>query len=140
MSQPVNQVKAALALSRYSLLATLRSPTSIVFSLLFPIIFITVFGSINPGKPLVMKLAVKPGCDTGNPVFKAIKAIDNVSLIQGLSVEDLKDDLNKGRIAAILDITPDTTPTNGPHYMVHLQAAASGGKASICWKQKLMMP
>ena len=46
MHYPYREIKAVLILSKYSLLATLRSPTSVVFSLLFPIIFIVVFGSM----------------------------------------------------------------------------------------------
>jgi ABC-2 type transport system permease protein len=40
------QLNAAFALAKASLTAMLRSPTSVVFSLLFPIIFIVVFGSM----------------------------------------------------------------------------------------------
>ncbi|WP_259067093.1 ABC transporter permease [Mucilaginibacter sp. X4EP1] len=129
MSQPLNQVRAAFTLSRYSLLAMFRSPTSIVFSLLFPIIFITVFGSINPGKPLVMKLALVQGSDTTNMVFKAIKRISNISVVTGLSATQLKEDLDKGRITALLDITPDEKPELITHYTVHLQTAGASGES-----------
>jgi ABC-2 type transport system permease protein len=129
MSQPLNQVRAAFALSRYSLLAMFRSPTSIVFSLLFPIIFITVFGSINPGKPLVMKLAVTPGSDTSNFVFKAIKGISNIKVVTGLSATQLKEDLDKGRITALLNIIADEKPELIRRYTVHLQTAGASGES-----------
>ena len=129
MSQPLNQVRAAFTLSRYSLLAMFRSPTSIVFSLLFPIIFITVFGSINPGKPLVMKLALVRGSDTSNVVFKAIKGISNINVVTGLSAGRLKEDLDKGRITALLHISKDVAPGQMPHYTVHLQAAGASGES-----------
>lgn len=129
MSQSLNQVRAAFTLSRYSLLAMFRSPTSIVFSLLFPIIFITVFGSINPGKPLVMKLALVEGSDTSNVVLKAIKAISNISVVTGLSTAQLKEDLDKGRITALLNITADEKPELIRHYTVHLQAAGASGES-----------
>ena len=104
MSQPASQVKAAFAISKFSLLATIRSPTSIVFSLLFPIIFIVVFGSINVGKVPDQKLAVDRNCDTNNMVYKAIRAIPGIIISKKLSKADQNDALKKGQIAAILNI------------------------------------
>src|ERR1700735_3093006 len=107
MSRRANQVKAVITIARYSLLATLRSPTSIVFSLLFPVIFIIVFGSIVPNKAPIMKLAVATGSDTSDVVYNAIKKIPAVSLQGGLSSAEQAEDLKKGRIVAILNITAD---------------------------------
>ena len=127
MSHPANQFKAALTISRYSLLATLRSPTSIVFSLLFPLIFITVFGSINVGAPPAIKVAVTAGCDTSGIIYKAIKTIPNLKLVAGLSEAEQNEELNKGQITAVLNITADHIFTLAPHYNVHLRASASSG-------------
>jgi ABC-2 type transport system permease protein len=125
MGHSANQLKAALTISRFSLLATLRSPTSIVFSLLFPVIFIIVFGSIVPNQAPVMKLAIAPGCDTANLIFNAIKKIPAVSLQKGLSPAEQLEDLKKGRIVAVLNIVLDSNTSHIPHYTIHLQAAGS---------------
>jgi ABC-2 type transport system permease protein len=127
MSKPTNQVKAALTISKYSLLGMFRSPTSIVFSILFPIIFITVFGSINVGQPPAMKLAIAPGCDTTGIVFKAIKSIPNLVLAKGSSPTELSADLKKGRITAVLNIKADGSKTGVPHYAIDLRASNSSG-------------
>ncbi len=127
MSHPANQVKAAFAISKYSLLATLRSPTSIVFSLLFPIIFIVVFGSINVGKAPDMKLAIAPDCDTNSMVYKAIKAIPGVSFSKDLSKPAQENGLKKGSIAALLNIRQDNQPNLPPHYAITLKTSASTG-------------
>jgi len=128
MNQPASQFKAVLTIARYSLLATFRSPTSIVFSLLFPMIFITVFGSINPGKAPVMKVAIAKGADTGNIVFKAIKSIPAIKLLSNLSPATQAEDLSKGRLDAVMDITVDHTSINSPHYTVHVLASGSLGE------------
>jgi ABC-2 type transport system permease protein len=127
MSHPANQVKAAFAISRYSLLATLRSPTSIVFSLLFPIIFIVVFGSIDVGKAPDQKLAIAPGCDTGNMVFKAIKSIPGVIFSKSSSPAAQQESLKKGQIAAALNIRADNASNRPPHYVITLLASPSAG-------------
>jgi len=127
MSNPANQVKAAFAISKYSLLATLRSSTSIVFSLLFPIIFIVVFGSINVGKAPDMKLATDGNCDTNSVLYKAIKAIPGVSLSNNLSEAAQEEGLKKGSIAALLNIRPDNQQGRPPHYIVALKTSVSAG-------------
>ncbi len=128
MSHPVSQFKAALAVSRYSLLAMLRSPTSIVFSLLFPIIFIVVFGSINVNGPQPIKVAMAANSDTANVMYRAIKAIPNISLVRGESAQEQEEDLRKGRLVAIITIKPNNVISFLPHFAVHLKAANSSGQ------------
>jgi ABC-2 type transport system permease protein len=130
MIEPVNQLKAAFTISRFSLLATLRSPTSIVFSLLFPVIFILVFGSIVPNQAPVIKLALAPGCDTSNLVFSAIKKISSISLERGLTPEEQSEGLKKGRIVAILNIVHDGSMPQTIHYTTHLQTGGSSAETS----------
>jgi len=127
MSNPANQVRAAFSISRYSLLATLRSPTSIVFSLLFPIIFIVVFGSINVGKVPDQKLAITQGCDTDNMVFKAIRSIPGIVFSKDLSPPAQQEALKKGQIAAALNIKADNAANQPPHYAITLLASPSAG-------------
>ena len=130
MTNSVNQLKAALKLSKYSLLATLRSPTSIVFSLLFPIIFITVFGSIIGGQAPELKLAIAKDCDTGKVAFKLIRSIPSISFQKEVSTAQQAEDLKKGRIDAILEIKPQDRTAAVPYQTIHLQEATSAGQKS----------
>jgi ABC-2 type transport system permease protein len=93
----------------------------VVFSLLFPIIFIVVFGSINPGKLPESKLALAPGADTNNMVFKALKAAPGIKLVKNYGTDAALADLGKGRIAGIINIIPDSKTPNVPHYAIHLE-------------------
>jgi ABC-2 type transport system permease protein len=115
-----NQLRAVLALSRYSLLATLRSPTSVVFSLLFPIVFIVVFGSMIADQTPLMKLAIAPGCDTTNVIFQAIEKIPSITLKKDLSPAEQSDALHKGRLTAVMNISADGSSSPIPHYSIHL--------------------
>jgi len=125
MNHPLREIRAVLILSKYSLLATLRSPTSVVFSLLFPIIFIVVFGSMIGDQTPVMKLAVGPGCDTTNLLFKAIGQIPAITLKKGMTAEEQSAALQKGQLTGILTIVPDGGLSLIPHYSVRLQEAGS---------------
>ena len=123
-------IPPALTLARYSLLATLRSPTSVVFSILFPVIFIVVFGSMVDQSP-VIKLAVAQDSDTSGVVYKAIAAIPSISLQKGMDAKEQADALQKGRITAVLRIKYDAGLSFLPHYQVQLQATgASAGNLS----------
>ena len=131
MSRPASQIKAAYTIAKYSLLAMLKSPTSIVFSLLFPIIFITVFGSIDVGKPPVMKLAVSAGSDTDNMVYKAIKDIPSIKLQTGLMAAEQAADMKKGRLAGVLTVKAQIRAFQLPHYDVQLIASPSTGNTGM---------
>ncbi len=125
MIQGFNQIRAVLILSKYSLLATLRSPTSVVFSLLFPIIFIVVFGAMIGDQTPMPRVAISPDCDTTNPVFKAIAAIPSIILKKGMTPAEQSDALQKGQLTAILTIVSDGGFSPIPHYAVRLQTAGA---------------
>ena len=90
-------------------------------------IFITVFGTINVGQAPPAKLAVAPGTDTLSLIYKAIKKIPDVKFLTGLTDAEQAEQLNKGKITAILNITPDHIFTLVPHYNVHLRVSGSSG-------------
>jgi ABC-2 type transport system permease protein len=132
MKNKVSQVKAAFTISKYSLLATLKSPTSVVFSLLFPIIFIVVFGAMVGDKLPAMKVVIAPGSNTTGPVYKAIGQVPLITLQQPAGAAEMKQDLKTGRISAIMSIEALNANTAMPHYLVHLKtSAASAANARL---------
>lgn len=129
MPHSYNQLRAAFALAKASLIAMLRSPTSVVFSLLFPVIFIVVFGSMVNNSIVQLKIVLAPGCDTANPVYKAIAATENITIDTKLNISDATSALQKGRLTAIIDIkqTPDRPV---PKYDVYITSGASSAAQS----------
>src|ERR1017187_3126152 len=130
MARIFDQLSASFALAKAGLIATLRSPTSVVFSLLFPIIFIVVFGSMVNTTVVHLKVAFAPECDTGNIVYKSILKIENIQVDSSLSATGATDALKKGRLTAIINIKKDTTKTPFPHYNILITSSASSGGAS----------
>lgn len=128
----ISQWKATLVLSKYSLLATLRSPTSVVFSLAFPIFFIVIFGSLVGDKGGPIKVAVAPGCDTVNPIYKTVEGIAAIRLVKGMSAEAIGAAMQKGTIGTELNIISDGVGFL-PHYRVELRGTdtASRGMAVL---------
>src|SRR6476620_10158311 len=120
-----SQLQAAFALAKASLVAMLRSPTSVVFSLLFPVIFIVVFGSMVDNSIVQLKIVLAPGCDTANPVYKAISNISNITVDANLNMNDATRLLQKGRLTAILDIKKTIPVSPVPKYDINITSSAS---------------
>jgi ABC-2 type transport system permease protein len=125
-----SQFRAAFAIAKASLLAMLRSPTSVVFSLLFPIIFIVVFGAMVDNNAVNLKVGISENCDTSNALYKAIEKVKILHLQRYSSTAEIQDELAKGRIAAILTIRPVPVPGPLPRYAVRLLTSNSSADKS----------
>ncbi len=100
-----SQLRALWSITIASLRAISRSPSAVVFSFAFPFVFIIVFGFIgNSGAMQNYKVALADGADTSNPVFRSLRASGSVQIMKYENQADLQSDLEKGRIAGILDI------------------------------------
>ena len=118
-----SQLTAMLAVTRASLRSITRSPSAVVFTLLFPLIFILVFGFLdNPGVQL--DLGIHSETDKNNEVFNTLNKAPGIKLIEDESDDELYHDLEKGRIDGVLTIrlNPDTA---GPRYFLDMQTSAS---------------
>lgn len=104
MAPRYSQFRAMLAITRGSLRAVFRSPSAVIFSIAFPLIFILVFGFIGNSGRVSVVVAFAPDSDTANPVYPAIKQIAGLR-ITNKKGEELREDLEKGRITALIRIT-----------------------------------
>ena len=68
-----SQLKAFLAILKASFRSILSNPSALVFSFLFPVIFIFIFGSFGEGRGTVYHIAMSDNADTNNEVFDSIK-------------------------------------------------------------------
>ncbi len=121
MKVKYNQFTAMWAITRASLKAIIRSPSTVVFSLAFPLIFILVFGFIGGGDKVSLSIALDPSSDTSNPVFGALKNVPGINL-RNETGEALREDLEKGRVTAVINIqkSSGTSP-----YAVNLKSSES---------------
>ncbi|HEX8460392.1 MAG TPA: ABC transporter permease, partial [Segetibacter sp.] len=120
MSAEYNQFKALWSITKASLRSILRSPSTVVFSLGFPLIFILVFGFIGGGGRVSLSIAVDKKSDTLNPVYAALKNQAGIKIVRE-NEKDLKEDLEKGRITAIVNIQKNGAAT--PPYIINLKSS-----------------
>ena len=119
-----NQLRAMWAITKASLKSIMRSPSAIVFSFVFPFIFILVFGFIgNSGGRQSFRIVVESTSDTSNELYNAIKNTEGVKIVKYNTDKELKLDIQKGRIAGIINITKNTDAVNP--YSIQLKSTTS---------------
>ena len=119
---------ATLAIAKASFRSIIRSPSSVVFTLLFPLIFILVFGFIG-GSTVSVDIGVAKTSDTHNQLFDSLKKVSILNFIQDQSTADMNSNLSKGHIDAIMDIQKHATP---PFFTINVQyTKASAEKGRI---------
>lgn len=106
------------AIAKGSLRAIFRSPSTVVFSLGFPIIFILVFGSIGDNG-FSMNVGFSQHSDTTNPVYNTLKNIKGLVIYNKLSDSLLNENLKSADITAIIDIQKQ----NNGSYNINLKSA-----------------
>src|SRR3954454_13695413 len=102
MNNRYSQFRAMLAVTKASLRAIFRSPSTVVFSLGFPIIFILVFGSIGDSG-FSMNVGVSPKSDTMNPIYYGMKSMKGIKVYHD-NDSVLNADLKSAAITAIINI------------------------------------
>lgn len=121
-------MKATMAITKASLRSMLRSPSAVVFTIAFPLIFIIVFGFIGGGGVKV-DIGVMPGTDTLNPVYMALQNNSVVRLFQK-DTATMQRELEKGNIDALIDIRKNAAET--PAFIIDLKTTdASPEKGNI---------
>jgi len=132
-SKPYSQVTAMLAITKGALKAIFRSPSAVLFSIAFPLIFILVFGFIGGGGGITTyRVVLEKNSDTSNHVIAALKTIPNVKFVVPESDEELQSELKKGRITGILGVYKNDHAKDSTHpYRVSFRStSASGDKLS----------
>ncbi|WP_121354427.1 ABC transporter permease [Flavisolibacter nicotianae] len=118
-----SQIKAMLAVTKASLVATFRSPQSIFFSLFFPIVLIWIFGSLAGGSSAPsVDVAFEKGIDTTTVLYQQL-AHHPFLRMADRSKKDVEDELRKGRVAAIIDIQKTVGATTP--YVIHLRTSSA---------------
>lgn len=117
-----SNVRAMRALIKASLQAIIKSPSAIVFSIAFPLIFILVFGFLGGSRSNgSFHVAAAPGTDTANELYLAMHNMPVFVWEEGDSAE-LNRMLKEGDIIALIGVQANADSTK-PRYSVVLNAA-----------------
>jgi ABC-2 type transport system permease protein len=129
MQTSYNHNKATLALAKASFRSIMRSPSAVVFTLAFPLIFILIFGFLSGGGTKVT-LGIAPGSDVNNPILTALEHVSVVKLLRDKSRNELTSSLEKGNVDGVINIHKNQI--DSPAYTANIQySSASIDKGSI---------
>ena len=124
--QQYSQLKAMLAITKASLKSIFRSPSAVIFSFVFPFVFILVFGFIgNNGGVPVYKIAVNKNSDTANALFDSIKTSNRIKIVHFDNDRELNSNLEKGKITGIFNIQKNTTAIPAYTYSISTTTASN---------------
>ncbi len=118
MPKPYSNFKATMAMAKASFRSILRSPSSVVFTLAFPLIFILVFGFIGGGG-IAVDVGVAKGNNQQNPIYQALKKIKAINLVETETAAEMKSELEKGRLDGIINI--QNNAGKQPAFIVNVQ-------------------
>ena len=135
MKGEYSQFRAMLAITKGSLLAISRSPSAVLFSIAFPLIFILIFGFIGGGGRVLLNVAIDKHSDTANQIYLAIKGIAGLN-VENKSDIELKEDLEKGRMTAIIVI--QKSGLNNPPYTINLVSSEAVNPQNIQVLQSIL--
>lgn len=122
MSQPYSQLKAFAAITKAALRSIAKSPSSVVFTIAFPLVFILVFGFLGGSGGYNIKVAIEPGSDTLNPVYTGLKQADIISFTSVTDQAKIQEQFKKGNISVLIDIRKTNSE---PAYNVALKVNAA---------------
>ena len=126
--RPYSQLTAMLAITKASLRSIFRSPSAVVFSFVFPLIFILVFGFLSSGSNVNVKVVLDKRSDTANALYAAIKNIPGLSFVEG-EEDKIKSELAKGRITTMLSIQKSANASTP--YLINLTSSEAANPQNI---------
>lgn len=129
MQNSYNHTKATLALAKASFRSIMRSPSAVVFTLAFPLIFILVFGFLGGGGTK-LDIAVLPGSDLQNPIISALEKISVIRLVKNDEINNINENLEKGNYDATISV--EKNPNGQPAFITNVKyTSASLDKGNI---------
>lgn len=129
MSKKYSQSKALGAITKASFLANLKNPQAIVFSLVFPLIFVFIFGAFGGGGFTKFKLAIAPNSDTTNVLYKALAKQPFINFQKYTDTALMRTDLEKGKLVGVISIASVTdlndTLKSEPHFILNIKSTSA---------------
>lgn len=115
--------KALKALTKASLQSITKSPSAVVFSIAFPLVFIVAFGFLGGDKAFQISVAPSPATDTNTALYKALSMNPAIRWSAVRDSTGLTKALKNAEIAAVLDIRYQESAT--PHYQIKISGPES---------------
>lgn len=102
----------------------LKSPSAIVFTIAFPMIFILVFGFLGNETSFSIKVAPAPGSDTTNQLYQVLRRVPVLKWVKTTDTSEVKKLLKQGDIVATINVAQQPEGSK-PAFKIMLNAASN---------------
>lgn len=99
-----------------------------VFSFVFPFVFILVFGFLSSSGKISLKVAFDRHTDTANAIYRSLAVMEGVNILDKPERE-IREDLEKGRLTAVIRISK--TVDSLPRYEILLTTSEASSQQNI---------
>jgi len=118
-----------LSITKASLKATFRSPSSVAFGFGFPLVFILVFGFIGNNGAISIDVGFDKNTDTTSNAYVVLKHMSGLNFVdQPDSV--LQEKLAKGDVTTLVTIVKNA-PGTLPAYTIHLKTSGAVNQQNV---------
>lgn len=137
--RPYSQGRALWAVTRASFKAIFANPASIFFSLMFPIIFVLIFGAFGNSGGVSYRIALEKPLDSSDHFYKGLLQVPGIRFVEYKDTMARRKDLIKGRLTAILDISRTLDSNEKPHYAVAIRSTTASSNTIFSFLPALEM-
>lgn len=138
MPKPYSQSRALWAITRASFKAIFSNPTAIIFSVLFPIIFILIFGAFGSGGGVSYRVVMHPDSDTSNAFYQQLKSLPAVRLHSYTDSAGIAKELQRGRLTAVLLLKETRDSLGEPHYVLHSRSTTASSNSFFAFQYQVL--
>lgn len=125
--QSYSQSKALWAITRASFKAIFANPSAIIFSILFPIIFILIFGAFGSSGGVTYKVTLTPDSDTSSQFYQYLKRSESIRIVEFEDSIALNKELQRGKITAVLRLKKETDTLQHSITKVEIRSTTASG-------------
>ena len=112
------------AMTKASLQSIMKSPSAIVFTLAFPLIFILVFGFLGGGSGFHFSVADAPGCDTTSSLYGILHKVNVLKWVEAKDSADVARLFKDGDIVATISIRKQPEGAH-PQFTIDMNAVTT---------------
>jgi len=137
MAKQYSQSRARQAITAASFKAIFSNPSAIIFSILFPIIFILIFGAFGRSGAISYRIAMTEQSDTTSAFFQALRKNNIIRVVNYPDSNALNDDLVRGRLTAIVDLQTKKDSSGKEQYDLQIRSTTASSNTVYAFLQTL---
>ncbi len=119
-----SNLRAMRSMTKASLQSIMKSPSAIIFTIAFPLVFILVFGFLGGGKGFHFTVADAQGCDTTSKLYGILHQINVLKWVQAKDSADVARLFKEGDIIATISIVKQPEGAK-PEYKIVMNSVST---------------